>query len=88
MNWCCLCKLDGESVVHLIHCLVAHLLIHCLVAGELWASIISWFGVAWVFSQNVIEILDYWQGAKVGKVFLLILDLDSRVVRVLQSYMV
>ena len=78
MNWCCMCKLDGESV--------AHLLIHCLVAGELWASLISWFGVAWVFLQNVIEILDYWQGAKVGKFFLLILDLDSRVVRVLQSY--
>ena len=38
LDWCCLCKADGESVNHLF--------LHCLVARDLWNLVCSLFGVS------------------------------------------
>ena len=40
MDWCCMCKLGGESV--------NHLLLHCKFAQELWNMVFTLFGVHWV----------------------------------------
>jgi hypothetical protein len=40
VNWCCMCKVDGESV--------DHLLLHCPYARELWDMVFALFGVQWV----------------------------------------
>ena len=57
LDWCCMCKHDGESV--------DHLLLHCLVAYEMWSMpfgllVFFWLclGVFWV----------YWNAGKVGLV--------------------
>jgi hypothetical protein len=43
VDWCCMCKVHGESV--------NHLLLHCSVAQELWSLIFSMFGIAWVMPR-------------------------------------
>ena len=40
INRCCLCKLDGETV--------DHLLLQCEIACSLWYAIFSYFGLSWV----------------------------------------
>lgn len=35
IDWCCICKLAGETT--------DHLLFHCLIAGELWSMVYSFF---------------------------------------------
>ena len=42
MDWCCMCKLGGESVNHLL-----------FVAQELWDLILALFGVTWVIPKGV-----------------------------------
>ena len=49
MDWCFMCKCDGESVDH-------HLL-HCLVATDLWFMVLGLFGVSWVMPKSVVELL-------------------------------
>jgi hypothetical protein len=44
VEWCCLCKKNGESI--------DHLLLHCEVARDLWVSIYNLFGVVWVMPRQ------------------------------------
>jgi hypothetical protein len=54
-SWCCMCRCCGESV--------AHLLLHCPVAGVLWTWIFHIFGVHWVLSGTVADLLfSWWNG--------------------------
>ena len=55
VDWCCLCKEDGETIDHLF--------LHCKVARELWNSVFNLFGVAWVMPRKVVELLWCWQGS-------------------------
>nr|CAN81329.1 hypothetical protein VITISV_039333 [Vitis vinifera] len=48
-NLCFLCGCEEESV--------NHILIHCIVAKVLWDMIFALFGVQWVFSETVKEVL-------------------------------
>ena len=43
VDWCCMCRCDGEFV--------NHLLIHCGVALQLWSFVFRSFGVAWVLLE-------------------------------------
>ena len=54
MDWCYMCKCNGESVDHLF--------LHCPVATDLWAMVLGLFGVNWVMPKFVVEILACWQG--------------------------
>lgn len=51
MEWCCLCKICGESM--------DNLLLHCEVAIEL---IFQLFGVDWVMPRKVKDLLGSWMG--------------------------
>jgi hypothetical protein len=57
IEWCCMCKKNGESI--------DHLLLHCEVARDLWSYILVLFGVEWVMQRTVLELLTSW-GALVG----------------------
>ena len=46
-------KVDGESIDHLF--------IHCPMAKELWDTILSLFGVFWVMSRQVRELMEDWR---------------------------
>jgi hypothetical protein len=48
---CYLCKRDGESVDHLLH---------CDVASTLWNHVLSWFGMSWVMPRIVIDLFACW----------------------------
>jgi hypothetical protein len=50
---CCLCKLNGESV--------DHLLLHCPLARELWSMVFGLFGVDWVMPCKVFQLWAAWQ---------------------------
>jgi hypothetical protein len=52
VEWCCMCKKNGESV--------DHLLIHCEVATYLWHYVFTLFGVEWVMPQKVIDLFACW----------------------------
>uniref|UniRef100_A0A2N9FJQ0 Reverse transcriptase zinc-binding domain-containing protein n=1 Tax=Fagus sylvatica TaxID=28930 RepID=A0A2N9FJQ0_FAGSY len=58
VSWCCLCKMDGESV--------DHLLLHCAYAKELWDLVFAMFGISWVMPTRVRDLFDCWLG-KMGK---------------------
>ena len=53
MDWCFMCKCNGE--------LVDHLFLHW-VALDLWSMDLSLFGVIWVMPKSVVELLAFWQG--------------------------
>uniref|UniRef100_A0A2N9IEM8 Reverse transcriptase zinc-binding domain-containing protein n=1 Tax=Fagus sylvatica TaxID=28930 RepID=A0A2N9IEM8_FAGSY len=55
VSWCCMCKVDGESV--------DHLLLHCPYAKELWDMIFGLFGIQWVMPKRVIDLLSCWHGS-------------------------
>ena len=55
VNWCCLCKVDGESIDHLF--------LHCSVAKQLWDCILTLFGVHWVMPRNLPDLIACWPGA-------------------------
>uniref|UniRef100_A0A2N9G2D1 Reverse transcriptase domain-containing protein n=1 Tax=Fagus sylvatica TaxID=28930 RepID=A0A2N9G2D1_FAGSY len=48
-SWCCMCRCNGETV--------EHLLLHCPVAGALWNWIFKTFGIHWVISGTVADLL-------------------------------
>ena len=54
LDWCYMCKSNGESVDHLF--------LHCPVALELWAMIFGLFGVYWVMPMSVGGLFSCWQG--------------------------
>jgi len=53
---CYLCKIDGESV--------DHLLLHCDVTSTLWNHVFSWFGISWVMPRRVIDLFSCWWKAR------------------------
>jgi hypothetical protein len=55
VSWCCMCKVDAESV--------DHLLLHCPYAKELWDMIFALFGIHWVMPKRVIDVFNCWQGS-------------------------
>jgi hypothetical protein len=55
VDWCCLCKKDGESS--------DHLLLHYSMAKQLWDSILTLFGLTWVMPRTVHEMTARWSGA-------------------------
>ena len=54
VDWCCICKRNGETT--------DHLLLHCPVAQKLWNMVCSLLGVHWVISYSVVELLASWSG--------------------------
>ena len=54
LDWCYMCKCNGESVDHLF--------LHCPVAMDLWSMVLGLFGVSWVMPKSVVELLACWQG--------------------------
>ena len=46
LNWCYMCKRNGESVDHLF--------LHCPLASDLWATVLGLFGVSWVMPRTVL----------------------------------
>ena len=59
VNRCSLCKDDEESM--------DHILIHCGKTRELWTLLLSSFGVVWVFSGLVRNLLLKWKVKELGK---------------------
>ena len=53
LDWCCMCKRNGESV--------DHLLIHCPIAFDLWSMVFTLFGIRCVMPKIVVELLACWQ---------------------------
>jgi hypothetical protein len=53
VNWCCLCKKSEETV--------NYFLIHCEFTSEIWHLVLTFFGVLWVMSSNVVELLQCWK---------------------------
>jgi hypothetical protein len=49
---CCMCKMNGESV--------DHLLLHCEVARALWNAIFSRFNLSWVIPLQVVDLFACW----------------------------
>ena len=58
-NRCYLCKEEEETC--------DHILIHCLKARLLWNLIFALFGIQWVLSCSIREVLLNWHGSFVGK---------------------
>ena len=55
LNWCYMCKRNGESVDHLF--------LHCPLASDLWSMVLGFFGVSWVMPRTVLGLLWCWQGS-------------------------
>jgi len=49
VEWCCMCKKNGESI--------DHLLLHCDVARGVWSYFYSLFRVEWVMLRSVLDLL-------------------------------
>jgi hypothetical protein len=49
VEWCYMCKKSGEFI--------DHFLFHCEVAHDLWSYILTLFGVEWIMSQRVLDLL-------------------------------
>jgi hypothetical protein len=54
VSWCCMCKVDGESVDHLLH---------CSYAKEVWDMIFALFRIHWVMPRRVVDVFACWQGS-------------------------
>ena len=54
LDWCFMCKRNGESVDHLF--------LHCPFAMDLWSMVLGLFGVSWVMPRTVLGLLGCWQG--------------------------
>lgn len=55
MDWCCMCKSDGDSM--------GHLFLYCEVARDLQSLILCLFGVHWVMLRTILEVLACWIGS-------------------------
>ena len=55
LDWCYMCKSNGESVDHLF--------LHCPVAIDLWSMVLGLFGLSWVMPHSVLGLLGCWQGS-------------------------
>jgi hypothetical protein len=53
-----MCKKSSESI--------DHLLLHCEVARDLWATVFHLFGIEWVMTQWVVELLASWRNQNGG----------------------
>ena len=53
LDWCCMCKSNGESV--------DHLLLHCPTVFELWSMVFTLFGIYWAMPKIVVELLTCWE---------------------------
>ena len=51
-NWCCMCCSNGETV--------DHLLLHCPVLNVLWSWSFKAFGIQWVLSGTIVDLLSSW----------------------------
>jgi hypothetical protein len=51
-SWCCMCRCNGESVDYLLR--------HCKIAGALCHFVIQSFGLSWVFSNCLLDLLSGW----------------------------
>jgi hypothetical protein len=49
IDWCCMCKSSGESVVHLLR--------HCTMVSDIWSFVFSLFGVSWVMPKTTVQLL-------------------------------
>ena len=60
VEWCYMCKKNGESV--------DHALLHCDIARDCWPLLFCLFGVQWVLPQKVIKFCmlegEFWQTSK------------------------
>ena len=54
VSWCCMCKVDGESIDHLF--------LHCPVAKELWDAVLHLFELHWVMPRRAKEQIEGWYG--------------------------
>ena len=52
LDWCYMCKRNGESVEHLF--------LHCSFARDLWSMVLGLFGVTWVMPHTVLGLLWCW----------------------------
>ena len=53
MNWCCMCRSNGE--------LVDHLLFYCDVVHALWVDIFYISGIHWVMPSSIVTLFIYWR---------------------------
>jgi hypothetical protein len=51
-SWCYMYRCNGESVDHLLH---------CLLAGVLWNFVFCSLGIQWVLSGQVVDVLFGWR---------------------------
>ena len=55
LDWCYMCKRNGESVDHLF--------LHCPFASDLWSMVLGLIGVSWVMPHTILGLLWCWQGS-------------------------
>ena len=55
VDWCCMCCGSGSGEA------VDHLLLHCPKAAGLWHFVFRSFGVQWVLSAHVMDLLFSWR---------------------------
>ncbi len=48
VSWCCMCKMEGETIDHLF--------LHCTVVREMWDTVLSLFGMHWVMPRRVVAL--------------------------------
>jgi hypothetical protein len=53
VEWCCMCKKNGE--------LVDHLLLHYEIASAVWNSIFGSVRMAWVMPSWVVDLFSCWR---------------------------
>lgn len=51
-KWCCMCKMYGETVDHLLQ--------HCKVARTIWDNFFERVGSAWVMPTRLVDFLANW----------------------------
>jgi hypothetical protein len=54
LDYCCLCKRNGESI--------SHLLLHWSFSKEIWNFFFSIFGISWVLPFEIVDLLSCWRG--------------------------
>ena len=52
VDWCIMCRCNGETV--------DHLLLHCDKAYWLWSLVFRYFGISWVLLRSVADTLFGW----------------------------